>query len=135
MVVAGDTNSYPQPTIDHLGGPSYIKQSWLANTLLSLGSRDTFQERHSTVRAFTHITKSGGSRFDQIWFRSCNGMHLDTVNAKIIWNWQHRTDHTPIICDFLSIILTIVDKRNSSAQPAWRKLVRDVTESTTKSII
>ena len=131
MVVAGDTNSYPQPTIDHLGGPSHIKQHCLANTLLSFGLRDAFRERHPTTRAFTF----GESRLDQMFVKSATGIRLDTVNVAIIWDWPYRTDRTSIICDLLSTIPIITDKQNSLAHPAWRKLMRDATDPPTKSII
>ena len=51
MVVSGDTKSYPQPTSDHIGGPTHARPECLASTLLALGFRDTFRDRHPTKRA------------------------------------------------------------------------------------
>ena len=100
MVVAGDTNSYPQPTIDHLGGPSHIRQNCFANTSLSLGLRDTFRERHLTTRAFSHISKSGGPRVDQLCQVRCRhatrhhqrGPYIGLVNL----NKSHVLKHTEL---------------------------------------
>ena len=135
MVVAGDTNSYLQPTLDHIGGPNHIRPNCLSATMLSPCLRDTFRERHPTTRAFTHISKSGGSRLDQIWVRSAAGTQLDTVNASIIWDWPHQTDHIPVIGDLFSNLPTIQDKWNHRSLQPWRKLSRDATDPIAKAAI
>ena len=110
MIVAWDINSYPQPLIDHNGGSSCVRLESVSSHLLALGFCDTFRNRFPTMTAFTHISKSGGSRLDQICVRSAAGTQLDTVNASIIWDWPHQTDHTPVIGDFLFTIPTVQDK-------------------------
>ena len=42
MVVAGDTSSYCHPVLDHLSGPTDIRQQSLEPLLSSLGLRDSF---------------------------------------------------------------------------------------------
>ena len=135
MVVAVDINSYLQPTIDHLGGPTHIRQNCLAATLLSFGLKDTFKESHPATQAFTHISETGGSRFDQIWTRPAAGTQLDTANAPMIWDWPHQTHHTPVIGDLLPTVPTIQDKWCQPSLPAWRKLLRDAADPIAKPAI
>ena len=84
MFVAGDINSYHQPAIDHNGGPSCVRPESLSSHFLSFGFCDTFRHRFPTMFAFTHISKSGGSRLDQIWVRPALGLMLAIVSACII---------------------------------------------------
>ena len=87
MIVAGDVNSYTQPQFDYLGGPANVRPCCLAATLATLGLKDSFRERHADKVAFTHISKSGGSRLDQLWIRPATGTILHVIKVTIIWKW------------------------------------------------
>ena len=91
MVVAGDINSYTQPFIDHLGGPTNVRTNCLAATLIALGFKDEFRGRHANKIAFTYISKLGGSRLHQIWTRPATGTCLEVLKATITWKWPYPT--------------------------------------------
>ena len=86
MIVASDINSYSQPVLDHNGGPSCVRPESLSSTLLALGLRGTFRQRFPNTTAFTHISKSGGSRLDHAWVRPAPGLHFETFSSCIIWD-------------------------------------------------
>ena len=98
-------------------------------TLLELGFRDTFRERHPDLRAFTYFASAGGAgRLDQVWVRSAVGLQLTVANAAVVWNWPGRRDHDPSVADLLCLIPTGEDLRAASAAPAWRRLVAAMTD-------
>ena len=99
-----------------------------ASTQLSLGFCDTFRQRFPTTTAFTHISKAGGSRLDQIWVRLAPGLHFETVSACIIWDSPSQTDHCPVVADFLSTIPIIDEKIERPPQPPWRRLLSDAAD-------
>ena len=128
MVVAGDINSYLQPFIHHNGGPSLVRPKSISSHLLSLGFCDTFRYRFPTMPAFTHISKSGGSRLDQIWARPALGLMFDTVSACIIWDWPFKSDHCPVVAEFVSAIPSVGDKVDRPHQLPWRALLVDAAD-------
>ena len=128
MVVAGDMNSYQQPSIDHNGGPSVVRPECLTSHLLSHGFCDTFRHRFPITPAFTHISKAGGSRLDQIWIRPAPGLSLAIVLACIIWEWESQSDHCPIVADLFSSIPIIHDVVERQRQPPWRALLADLSD-------
>ena len=128
MIVAGDINSYPQSVIDHNGGPSCVRPESLSSALLSLVFCDTFRQRFPSTTAFTHISKSGGSRLDQILVRPAPGFHFGTISSSIIWEWPSPTDHCSVVADFLSTIPIIDGKIDRPLQPPWRRLLSDAAD-------
>ena len=132
MVVAGDINSYIQPQIDHLAGLVNIRPCCLAATLSTLSFRDSFRTRHPDKVAFTHISKSGGSRFDQLWIRPATGATLQVVKATIIWKWPYPTDHTPVLADISSGIPLIEGKRVSNLRPKLRTVLQKANDPKTR---
>ena len=129
MILAGDINSYSQPVIDHNGGPSCIRPESLSSTLLALGFRDTFRHRFPTTTAFTHISKSGGSRLDHAWVRPAPGLHFETFSSCIIWDQPFQTDHCPLVAHFLSTIQIINEKIDRPLQPPWRRLLSEAADN------
>ena len=65
-VVAGDLNSYQNPEMDDIGGPSAIRSDCVTSMLTNHGFQDSFRQRHPSVVAFTYLSGVGGSRLDQI---------------------------------------------------------------------
>ena len=128
MIAAGDMNSYHQPSIDHNGGPSVVRPESLSSHLLSLGFCDTFRHRFSTMPAFTHIFKSGGSRLDQIWIRPAPELTLGIVLACIIREWEFKSDHCPVVADLFTTIPIIHDVVERPQQPPWRALLTDLKD-------
>ena len=104
MIVAGDINSYRQPSIDYNGGPSIVRLECLSSHLLSIGFHNTFHQIFHITSAFTHISVSGGSRPDQIWIRPALGLMLPIVNACIVWDWQFKSHHSRVAADVFDII-------------------------------
>ena len=80
--------------------------------------------RHPDKVAFTHKSKSGSSRLDQLWIRPATGATLQVVKATIIWKWPYPTDHAPVLADISSGIPLIEGKSVSNAQPKWRKVLK-----------
>ena len=76
------------PTPDHAsttwGGPTHVMNNCVAATLTALGSNDTFRGRHAEKVAFTYISKSVGSRLDQILTRPAAATCLEIMKATII---------------------------------------------------
>ena len=74
MLVAGDMNSYTQPSIDHTGGPANVRANCFAATLTALGFRDTFKERRpDTCGVYTHQQsrrKQTGPNMEKIHYRN-----------------------------------------------------------------
>ena len=110
-------NSYNQPQTDHLGGPVHVRTCCLVATLSTWGLSDNFKMRHPDKKGFMHISKSGSSRFDQLWIRPATGATLQVVKATIIWKWPYPTDHAPVLADISSGIPLIEGKSVSNAQP------------------
>ena len=135
MIVAGDINSYQQPSIDHNGGPSMVRPECLSSHLLSLGFHDTFRQRFPTTSAFTHISLSGGSRLDQIWIRPALGLMLPIVSACIVWDWPFKSDHSPVAADFFNIIPQVYDQEERPPQPPWRLLLAEAEDNEKCAII
>ena len=119
VIVAGDLNSYQRPAIDHYGGPSNIRPGCITSHLSSLGFCDTFRHRHPSVHAFTHISKAGGSRLDQIWIRSATGLPLFISLSCIIWEWDLHSDHFPVVADIHYQIPLITTSVVRVPQPPW----------------
>ena len=117
MIVAGDVNSYTQPQLDHIGGSVNVRSCCLAAILFAFGLQDSFRMRHPDKVAFTHISKSGGSRFDQLWIRLAAGATLQVVKATIESKWLSPTDHAPVLADMSSCIPRIEGKSVSNAHP------------------
>ena len=90
----------------------------------AFGLSDSFCMRHPDEVAFMHISKSGGSRFDQLWIRLATGATLQVVNATIIWKWQYPTDHAPVLADIACSIPIIEGTSVSNTQPKLRKVLQ-----------
>ena len=116
MIVAGDINSYHQPSTDHNGGPSIVRPECLSSHLLSFGFHDTFRHRFPITCAFTHIFQSGGSWLDQISIRPALGLMLPVVSACIIWDWPFKSDHSPVAAAFFTITFQVHKKVERPAQ-------------------
>ena len=128
VIVAGDLNSYQRPAIDHYGGPSNIRPGCITSHLSFLGFCDTFRHRHPSVHAFTHISKAGGSRLDQIWIRSATGLPLFISLSCIIWEWDLHSDHFPVVADIHYQIPLITTSVVRVPQPPWRTLLSNFND-------
>ena len=53
---------------------------------------------------------------------------LDTVSAGTIWDWPFKSDHCPVVAEFLSTIPTVGDKVDRPHQPPWRALLGDAAD-------
>ena len=135
MVVAGDINSYTQPCIAQLEGLTNVRNYCFAATLTALGFKDTFSGRHAEKVAFTYISKSSGSRLDQIWIKPAAVTCLEVLKAKIIWKWPYATDHTPVLADILSTVPVIIENTKMKNKPQWRLLLRKEDDPTTENEI
>ena len=109
-----------------------IRSCCLAATLSAFGLSDIFRMRHPDKLAFTHISKSGGSRFDQLWIRLAIGATLQVVKAIIIWKCPYPTDHAPVVADISFGIPVIEGKSVSNAQPKLRKVLQKANDPKTR---
>ena len=98
----------------------------------AFGLSDGFCMRHPDEVAFMHISKSGGSRFDQLWIRLATGATLQVVNATIIWKWPYPTDHAPVLADIACGIPIIEGKSVSNTQPKLRKVLQKANDPKTR---
>ena len=80
------------------------------------------------MTAFTHISKSGGSRLDQVWVRPALGLLFASISSCIIWDWPFQTDHCPVVAKFLSTIPTMEEDVDRPLQPPWRALYSDAAD-------
>ena len=122
-VVAGDLNSYQKPVLDHFGGPSAIRPECITSQLTAHGFSDSFRQRHPSVQAFTHISKTGGSRLDQIWVRPSLGLAMPIALSCIVWEWDTQSDHCPVIADVVCKMQLITTPVSMPQQPPWRSLL------------
>ena len=105
-------------------GTYVIRPSCLAMHLHQQGLLDTFRVRHPSLKAFTHYSWSGSaSRLDSIWWLPSPNHELQVLNAAILWNWDRRADHDPVIAD-LNLQLPMVAPAERAQTPCWRQLVR-----------
>lgn len=101
-LVAGDLNSVSDPSLDCWGSSHVRRPSSLAPALLDAGLVDAFRLRRPTVRAFTFYTRCGSaSRLDSVFTGGPLLTQLPPINAAIVWQWERRVDHDPVIVDFL----------------------------------
>ena len=128
VVVVGDLNSYQRPEIDHYGAPSIVRAECITSHLVAHGFSDSFRHRHPSVRAFTHITKGGGSRLDQIWIRSATGLLQFISLACIIWDWDSHSDHFPVVADIRCHVPWITTHIVREPQPLWRTLLSNFND-------
>ena len=80
------------------------------------------------MTAFTHISKSGGSRLDQVWVRPALGLLFAVVSSCINWGWPFQTDHCPVVAEFLATIPIIDEEVGRSPQSPWRALLSDAAD-------
>ena len=134
-ILMGDGNSYTNILLDHYGGPALIRTENLAYTISDLGATDTFRNRHTDTRAFTHVHHTGtASRLDYIWVLPSPGTNLPILNAAILWKWRHSKDHDVAMCDFFCTIPEIPLPTDNKANK-WKKTVEAMqTPSTLRSM-
>ena len=122
LVVGGDLNSFVDVELDSWGGHYIVRQS-MASHLVEHGLQDTFRSRHPRLRAFTFYSQAGSaSRLDSIWWLPCPQVEVQLLNAAILWQWDRRVDHDPVLVD---LALHLPEASNSpSVSTPWRSLVR-----------
>ena len=60
---------------------------------------------------------------------------FDTVSACILWDWSFKSDHCPVVAEFLCTICTVGDKVDRPHQPPWRALLVDAADKKLNTII
>ncbi|CAE7468409.1 unnamed protein product [Symbiodinium sp. CCMP2592] len=122
LVVGGDLNSFADVDLDSWGGHYLVRQS-IASHCVGCGLQDMFRSRHPRLRAFTFYSQAGSaSRLDSIWWLPCPQVEVQLLNAAILWQWDRRVDHDPVLVDLaLHLPETAISQ---SITPPWRSLVR-----------
>ena len=124
LLVAGDTNSFTSPDLDCWGVRAKIRPSSLAMQMDKMGLSDCFRELHPRLRAYTFYSRQGTvSRLDQIWFMDGVGGASQVINAAIVWQWQRRTDHDPVVVDFRHSLPSAPAASADPARTDWRRIV------------
>ena len=124
LLVAGDTNSFTSPDLDCWGVRAKIRPSSLAMQMDQMRLSDCFRELHPQLRAYTFYSRQGtASRLDQIWFMDGVGGASQVINAAIVWQWQRRTDHDPVVVDFRHSLPSAPAASADPARTDWRRIV------------
>lgn len=128
LVVGGDLNSFVNADLDRWGpAVAGVRPGCLAKQMERLGMRDTFRERHLSLKAMSYYSNAGsGSRLDQIWSRGAQGTDVAVANLAIVWRWQHRIDHDPYIVDLLCHIPAPEQAPGPQETKPWRQLLRSM---------
>ena len=125
LLVAGDTNSYTSPDLDCWEGPDTARPACLALRLQEMSLHDCFRELHPQLKAFTFFTRQGtASRLDQIWYLGGIGGTSQVLNAAVVWKWQRRTDHDPVVVDLSHSLPTTAAPPATTDEVNWRRVVQ-----------
>ena len=122
LIVGGDLNSFVSQELDCWEGTCSVRPASLAPFLQARGFLDMFRVRHPRLKAFTFFSRAGSaSRLDSIWWLPCPSLEVHLLNASILWKWDRRVDHDPVLAD-LALQLPAVPDTSPPARP-WRNLV------------
>ena len=53
---------------------------------------------------------------------------LPIISASVIWDWQFKSDHSPVAANLFTIIHQVHYKVERPAQPPWRLLLAEVAD-------
>ena len=124
LLVGGDLNSVASVAIDTWHGSYTQRSDCIASSLEDRGLVDTFRARHSRLQAFTFFSHAGSaSRLDSLWLLPSE--RVAVLNAAILWNWDRRVDHEPVLVD-LDLRLPSLPVTQESNRP-WKQLVRRIS--------
>ena len=123
LLIGGDLNSFCSLDLDCWGGSYSICSESIAAHLASAGLLDAFRVRHPSLRAYTFFAHSGAaSRLDAVWLLPSPDAQVSVLNASVLWLWDRRVDHEPVVVD-LDVALPLIPYKPSTPPP-WRHLVR-----------
>ena len=124
LLVGGDLNSVASVALDTWHGGYIQRPECIASSLEDRGLIDTFRARHSNLQAFTYFSHAGSaSRLDSLWLLPSE-CEIAVLNAAILWNWDRRVDHEPVLAD-LDLRLPSLPPAQENNRP-WKQLVRRI---------
>ena len=119
MIVGGDLNSVVSKPLDTWEGTHIDRMDCVARHLTAMGLTDVFRALHQDIRAFTFFSTVSASRLDSVWYLPAPTWAASPVNASILWQWSHRTDHEPVLVDF-TFQLPAIHTTLPKPSPTWK---------------
>ena len=119
MIVGGDLNSVVSKPLDTWEGTHIDRMDCVARHLTAMGLTDVFRALHQDIRAFTFFSTVSASRLDSVWYLPAPTWAASPVNASILWQWSHRTDHEPVMVDF-TFQLPAIHTTLPKPSPTWK---------------
>ena len=129
-LAGGDLNSITSPFLDCWGGSHVVRPSSPACVLASEGLVDAFRHRHAALSAFTFYTCSGSaSQLDAVWSGGPLFATFPPINAAILWQWEGRVDHDPVVVDFLFCLPPSSPPKPPGQPIPWKELASRIRSS------